>query len=77
MRIAVTGQNGQVARALGEIAGRHGHEVVLLGRPALDFADASTKRTLCQRLIPAASPMLPSVVRLLRRYYAESDGRSR
>ena len=42
MRIAVTGQNGQVARALDEIAGRHGHEVVLLGRPALDLADPST-----------------------------------
>ena len=42
MRIAVTGQNGQVARALGEIAGRHGHEVVLLGRPALDLADPAT-----------------------------------
>ena len=42
MRIAVTGQNGQVARALSEVAGRHGHEVVLLGRPALDLADPST-----------------------------------
>ena len=42
MRIAVTGQNGQVARALHEIAGRHGHEVVLLGRPGLDLADPST-----------------------------------
>ena len=42
MRIAVTGTNGQVARALAEIAGRHGHEVVLLGRPALDLADPAT-----------------------------------
>ena len=42
MRIAVTGQNGQVARALAEIAGRHGHEVVTLGRPGLDLADPST-----------------------------------
>ena len=42
MRIAVTGQNGQVARALNEVAGRHGHEIVLLGRPALDLADPST-----------------------------------
>ena len=42
MRIAVTGQNGQVARALSEIAGRHGHEVVPLGRPGLDLADPAT-----------------------------------
>ncbi len=42
MRIAVTGQNGQVARALNEIAGRHGHEIVLLGRPGFDLADVST-----------------------------------
>lgn len=42
MRIAVTGQHGQVARALSEIAGRHGHEVVLLGRPGLDLADPAT-----------------------------------
>lgn len=42
MRIAVTGQNGQVARALSEIAGRHGHEIVLLGRPTLDLADPAT-----------------------------------
>ena len=42
MRIAVTGTNGQVARALAEIAGRHGHEVVLLGRPGLDLADPAT-----------------------------------
>ena len=42
MRIAVTGRHGQVARALNEIAGRHGHEVVLLGRPDLDLADPST-----------------------------------
>ncbi len=42
MRIAVTGQNGQVARALGELAGRHGHTIVALGRPGLDLADPST-----------------------------------
>lgn len=42
MRIAVTGRHGQVARALSEIAGRHGHEVVLLGRPAFDLADPET-----------------------------------
>ena len=42
MRIAVTGQHGQVARALSEIAARHGHEVVLLGRPALDLLAPGT-----------------------------------
>ncbi len=42
MRIAVTGRHGQVARALAEIGGRHGHEILLLGRPDLDLADPST-----------------------------------
>lgn len=42
MRIAVTGQHGQVARALSEIAPRHGHEVVLLGRPTLDLLAPET-----------------------------------
>ena len=42
MRFAVTGQNGQVARALAELAGRHGHDVVTLGRPELDLAEPDT-----------------------------------
>lgn len=40
MRLAVTGTSGQLARALAERAPLLGHEVVLLGRPALDLAEA-------------------------------------
>jgi len=37
MRLAVTGQAGQVARALGEVGAREGVEVVPLARPAFDL----------------------------------------
>ncbi|GGK55309.1 dTDP-4-dehydrorhamnose reductase [Salinarimonas ramus] len=47
MRIVVTGTKGQVARALAETAPARGHEVVLLGRPALDLEDpAGTARAI-------------------------------
>ena len=55
MRIAVTGQHGQVARALAEVAGRHGHEVVLLGRPGLNLADPPT-------VLPAIRAARPGAV---------------
>ena len=42
MRIAVTGQNGQVARALAEVGPERGHEILALGRPALDLAVPGT-----------------------------------
>ena len=42
MRIAVTGQNGQVARALAEMGAARGIDIVLLGRPALDLAQPET-----------------------------------
>ena len=42
MRVAITGQNGQVARALAEIGAERGVEVVRLGRPALDLARPQT-----------------------------------
>ena len=44
MRILVTGTEGQVARALAERAKRHGVDVVLLGRPALDLTDPGSVR---------------------------------
>ena len=42
IRIAVTGRNGQVARALTEEGPRLGVEVVPLGRPQLDLAAPET-----------------------------------
>lgn len=47
MRIAVTGNTGQVATSLLERAHAAGHEVIALGRPVLDLADpASVTRAL-------------------------------
>jgi dTDP-4-dehydrorhamnose reductase len=40
MRIVVNGRDGQVARALAEIAPARGHELVALGRPAFDLTAA-------------------------------------
>ena len=37
MRIVVTGMEGQVARAMAERGDEHGHDIVRLGRPALDL----------------------------------------
>ncbi len=42
MRIAVTGRNGQVARALSELGGRAGHDMFLLARPEFDLAEPGT-----------------------------------
>ena len=39
MRLAVTGQKGQVVRALCELAPKRGIDIVALGRPGLDLAD--------------------------------------
>lgn len=41
MRIAVTGKEGQVVRALVERGARAGHDIVPIGRPDLDLAGAS------------------------------------
>lgn len=38
MRILVTGREGQVVRSLAERGPGHGHEIIALGRPALDLA---------------------------------------
>ena len=42
MRIAVTGRDGQVARALAELGSRGGYEIVALGRPSFDLVDRAT-----------------------------------
>ncbi len=42
MRLAVTGQTGQVARALCELGPKRGVKVVALGRPVLDLADPAS-----------------------------------
>lgn len=42
MRVAVTGHNGQIARALAALGAERGSDVVLLGRPALDLARPET-----------------------------------
>src|SRR5690349_11358064 len=42
MRLVVTGKQGQVAQSLAEIGPSKGVEIVLVGRPELDLADAST-----------------------------------
>lgn len=52
MRIAVTGKSGQVVTVLLERGAAAGHEVVALGRPELDLADA----TSVGRALHAAEP---------------------
>ena len=42
MRVVVTGARGQVALSLSERGATHGVDVVLVGRPALDFEDETT-----------------------------------
>ena len=42
MRIAVTGRDGQVARALAEVGAAEGVTIVPVGRPELDLADAAS-----------------------------------
>jgi dTDP-4-dehydrorhamnose reductase len=42
MRLVVTGRNGQVVRALRELSGRSGLDVITLARPEFDLAAAST-----------------------------------
>ncbi len=54
MRIAVTGREGQVAQSLAERAGT-AHEVVLVGRPALDLANAAT-------VLPALAEARPDLI---------------
>ena len=52
MRIAVTGRDGQVARALAELGSRGGHEIVALGRPSFDLADRTTIEPALRRAVP-------------------------
>lgn len=55
LRIAVTGREGQVARALVERGRALGVEVVSVGRPALDLAKAQT-------VLPALAAAEPQVI---------------
>jgi dTDP-4-dehydrorhamnose reductase len=55
MRIVVTGTTGQVALSLRERAAAHGVEVVLVGRPSLDFENLET-------IGPALRAMRPDIV---------------
>ena len=52
MRIAATGKTGQVVTCLIERGGAAGHEVIALGRPALDLADPVS----IARALEAAEP---------------------
>lgn len=52
MRIAVTGQAGQVVTSLIERGAAAGHEVIALGRPQLDLADPAS----VARALEAAAP---------------------
>lgn len=52
MRIAVTGQSGQIVTSLVERGGALGHDVVAVGRPALDLA----KTAWIARALEAAAP---------------------
>jgi dTDP-4-dehydrorhamnose reductase len=55
MRMIVTGRTGQVVRALQAIGPRMGVEVVSLGRPTLDLADANS-------IVPALLATKPDVI---------------
>lgn len=51
MRIAVTGQAGQVATSLVERGAAAGHEIIAIGRPALDLTNpASVARALAEEM---------------------------
>ena len=52
MRIAVTGRNGQVARALSELGGRAGHDMFLLARPEFDLAEPGTVAPVLRKVRP-------------------------
>lgn len=52
MRIAVTGQAGQVVTSLIERGAAAGHEIIAIGRPALDLADPAS----VVRALEAAAP---------------------
>lgn len=42
LRIAATGKHGQIVSALAETAEPHGVEIILVGRPELDFTESET-----------------------------------
>ncbi len=55
MRIAVTGSQGQIVRSLLERAAKRDAEIITLGRPSLDLADAST-------IVRAVESVAPEVI---------------
>jgi len=52
MRVAVTGQNGQVASSLAARAPRAGHEIVVLARPAVNLANPASVRAAIAQARP-------------------------
>ena len=54
MRIAVTGKQGQVVSALLEKGPTAGVEIIAVGRPELDLADAGSVRALLEAIKPDA-----------------------
>lgn len=69
MRIAVTGNEGQLARCLNDIGPRTGVEIVLCGRPALDLAVPDT-------LLPALAAARPDVIISAAAYTAVDQAES-
>jgi dTDP-4-dehydrorhamnose reductase len=54
IRLAVTGKQGQVARALAERAVEHAVEIVAVGRPELDLSEPSSIRSVLETAKPDA-----------------------
>jgi dTDP-4-dehydrorhamnose reductase len=53
LKVLVTGAQGQIARSLLEVARDSGDEVVAIGRPELDLAQAATVERAIARVAPA------------------------
>ncbi|MBP0573873.1 sugar nucleotide-binding protein, partial [Mycobacterium tuberculosis] len=68
-RYAVTGRDGQVARALAERAAAHGVTIVPLGRPELDLARPET-------ILPALAAARPDAILSVAAYTAVDQAES-
>lgn len=71
MRILVTGRNGQIAASLRELAPLSGHEIIALGRPALDLA--GDPAAIEQAIVDATPEVLVSAAAYTAVDQAESD----
>ncbi|MDB5578015.1 MAG: dTDP-4-dehydrorhamnose reductase [Bradyrhizobium sp.] len=71
MRIVVTGLEGQVARALAERGDQRGHDIVRLGRPALDLA--GTRAAIGAALVAARPELIVSAAAYTAVDKAESE----